>query len=904
MSLITDHTGSMARSFGVWPIQTLAVPAVIVRGEEREIPDPWTTRLIRAGFGVMFLYQLVHLLLLMMFTSLSGSFLGLEQGFNLASTVLALALTWSAWYRRYWRELVFAECSAMVLSSVVLSAVTATPIQFFLAAVLLQVGAAAVIPWGWRWQLGFLGICGLAGAAMMIVTPDGLTAHLWLGLATASGLALFVAMLEEHHRRETRLHLEALQESETRLWKVFEANPDAVTVARLADCRYINVSRKFLDLGFTREQVLAASDRELGIWDSETKRRDYWGRLRTRGFVNNMNAALRFKDGQVAPYLVSAVVIDLSRGPCVISVMRNISEIKQAEQELAAARDTAQKASRAKSDFLASMSHEIRTPMNAILGMAEVLADTELNDAQRKYLSVMMNNGNTLLDLIDDILDLSQIESGKLELERADFDLYELADKVAETLSIRAHKHGLELAVRIAPQVPRGLVGDSLRLRQVLINLIGNAIKFTPTGEIVLSVECEPGTDTGALHFTVTDTGVGIAEDLRERIFASYGQAETSTARHFGGNGLGLAIAKQIVELMDGKIWVESELGKGTSFHFTARFGVKPESDEHTTDLTGRRILIVDDTAVNRQILGEILRNCGAIVSEAASGADALRMMHSAADGSLYQLILLDDRMPEMSGCEMLLQMRTDRLDAPAVVPMLSADDLETRLPLWRDAHLSHYLIKPVRRTELFSAIANALGVAYTDTGPRLDARQPDPQAAPQLQSLIAQEALPAHASGEDLALRVLVADDSADNRLLIQLFLSKAGCTLDQAENGEVAVAKFIAGHYDVVLMDIHMPGMDGYTATREIRQWEREHGQRHTPIIALTASVLDEAVNKIIEAGCDSQVSKPVRRQTLIAALREVRTTIIRQRKRRAAKYPAPTPASSPRSSAGIRK
>ena len=552
-------------------------------------------------------------------------------------------------------------------------------------------------------------------------------------------------------------------------------------------------------------------------------------------------------------------------------------EATQVEQAIATARASAEAASRAKSAFLSTMSHEIRTPMNAILGMAELLADSSLTTEQRKYLSVMINNGNALLDLINDILDFARVESGYLKLERTLFDPCELAERVAETLSIRAHEKKLELVVNLAADTPRALIGDPLRLRQVLINLIGNAIKFTETGEIELEVR--PQDDTGALHFTVRDTGIGIPAGQLQEIFKSYAQAESSTARKYGGTGLGLAIVAQLADLMGGRIWVESEVGRGSTFHFVARFGLPAErsAEADAISLSGLNVLVVDDSLANRRALSATLANRGAGVTSVASGAEALDLIRTAPHP--YDAVLLDSRMPAMDGYETVRRMRSEGLDVGKVIPMFTSDELNVRLPLLRKLGLIRHLIKPVRQAELCQAVVQAAAATPTLLS----------DAAPSVTCVVAGESTPLRTASDEpplddkgpaaaafgRPLRVLVADDSEDNRLLIDAFLKKSGCSLDHADNGEVAVRKFTEGQYDVVLMDIQMPVLDGYRAVRQIREWERAQGGRHTPVIALTASVLDEAVDKSFQAGCDTHVSKPVRRNTLMTAIREVVAT-----------------------------
>jgi PAS domain S-box-containing protein len=833
------------------------------------IADRWVTRMVRVGFGVMFVYQVAHLVFGVFLASNPPLGLFVLDGLDLSSIAIATALTWTAWYRRRWRELVFVECVAMVASVVAISAITGQPIQFFIAIALLQLGIAAMVQWGPLWQAAFVAVCvcGAVIGSALAPTVNEPAVFLWLELATASALSQFIAVMTERTRQKTSARLQTLRESEEKLWKVFDANPDAITVSRLSDGRYINVSSGFLRGGFSREEVLASSGRELGIWVDDAQRADYERELREQGSVRKLEARFRKKDGTIVPYLVSGAVIQLSHGPCAISVLRDIGGIRQTEHELVSAREAAEAASRAKSEFLSSMSHEIRTPMNAILGMVELLTDTELNNEQRKFLRIMTNNGNALLDLINDILDFARVESGRLTLEQIEFDLCEMAERVAETLSIRAHQKGLELAVHIPPGTPLGLIGDPLRLRQVLVNLVGNAIKFTDRGEIVLAIRRDTELGPGGLHFTVSDTGIGIPADQREKIFASYAQAEAATSRKYGGTGLGLAIVKQLVDLMGGRIWVESTVGTGSTFHFTAHFGLNPLGGGAypTPDLSDLRMLVVDDTEINRAQLAEVLSSRHGVVTVAASAEEALAKLREArASGPRYDIVLLDCEMGGTDGRQMVERMREEGLTAGIVIPMLTSNDLNLKLPLLREIGQRNHLIKPVRRAELFGLIDAFLRRKLPDDAEAAEtpsiAEGADYQPAPEVSTL------------SEHPLRVLITDDSADNRVLIEAFLKKSGWELDQAENGEIALRKFIAGRYDVILMDIQMPVMDGYDAARRIREWEHEHAAPHTPIIALTASVLDEAVGKSFEAGCDTHVSKPVRRPTLLAAIRQV--------------------------------
>jgi len=548
-------------------------------------------------------------------------------------------------------------------------------------------------------------------------------------------------------------------------------------------------------------------------------------------------------------------------GQMAATMNQTIAKLKESREELIVTGQAALAASHAKSEFLSSMSHEIRTPMNAILGMADLLSETALSVEQQRYLEVMRDNGGSLLELINSILELAKIESGRLQVEKMEFDLADLIDKTLASFAIRAHSKGLELAARIAPGVPQHLMGDRLRLRQVLVNLVGNALKFTECGEVVLLVENDPlASDLGSLKFTVSDTGIGIPADKLDAIFNNFTQVDSSTTRKYGGTGLGLAIVRRLVGLMNGKIWVESEVGKGSKFIFTMSFelALKTISAKPNLlpDLKGLRVLIVDDSATNREIAREMVVSIGAIVDEAESGPEALAAVRAAWDQARpFKLILLDMRMPDMDGLEVALRVRRELQDAAPLILMLSSDDLTPQLTRLQEARLDAYLVKPITRRELFDAIARVLAEAKNSAGGRKPSVKGKAAAANSI------EVPPA---------RILVAEDSPDNRLLISAYLKNTQCRLDFAENGQIAVEKFTSNSYDLVLMDIQMPIMDGHAATRTIRTWEREHDAGHTNIIALTASALDAEEARTLEAGCDAHVAKPVKKATLLKAIR----------------------------------
>lgn len=655
-----------------------------------------------------------------------------------------------------------------------------------------------------------------------------------------------------------------LRQSEEYFRSLVESSSDVILVLDETGNIIFSGGAGRKDLGYEAEEIVGRNVFEFVHPDNLREQAEMTRRAFMQpGEVVRSEARIRHRDGfWIACEFMGRATTDPSGRRILLTTMRNITERKRAEAELAKARDEALAASKSKSEFLSSMSHEIRTPMNAILGMADLLWETDLNAEQRRYIDTVIGNGNALLELINGILDLAKVESGRLSLEKVEFDVSDLAEKVADTLAVRAHAKGIELATRVVPGVPAILVGDPLRLRQILTNLIGNAIKFTDHGEVVVTVRRDPErSDPGSLLFSVADTGIGIAADKLSTIFSVFTQADSSTTRRYGGSGLGLSIVERLVALMGGRVWARSEVGKGSTFYFTAQLGVAEASAQiarplRDPDLNGVHALVVDDNAASRAIVAEILESKGASVSTAESATAALSAIDaSRRDRTPFGLMLVDSRMPVMNGFELVERMQLGGAATPAIVMMISSNGHATKLAQVRDMGVKHYTVKPIKRRELYAAISDALADATPAKG---RAEPPRLIAAPPSQLHIV-----------DRQLRILLADDSPDNRLLVRAFLRKTPYLLEEAEDGQDAVRQFMASHYDLVLMDIQMPVLDGYAAVRTIRKWERDNQRTPTPIIALTASALDDAVRRAIDAGCDQHVSKPVKKSTLFAAI-----------------------------------
>jgi len=543
------------------------------------------------------------------------------------------------------------------------------------------------------------------------------------------------------------------------------------------------------------------------------------------------------------------------QGPGEVGVLidgfnRMLEQIQSRDAELVAARDQANAASHAKSQFLAAMSHEIRTPMNGVLGMTELLSQTELGPKQQRFVSTIHRSGESLLAIIDDILDFSKIEAGKLALEQVDLDLRQMVEDVAALVAEGAQRKGLEVACRMAEDLPQRVRGDPVRLRQILANLVTNAIKFTERGEIVVDVRREAG---DRIHIAVTDTGIGIAPEVAAGLFQPFQQADSSTSRKYGGTGLGLAIVRQLAEMMGGTVGVKSVPGEGSTFWVTVQLkAIAADAPAAArTSLAGLRMLIVEDNPTNRSILLQHAIEWRMYAASAPNGAEALEALRTAAaNGKPFDAALVDMKMPVMDGVELVRAVRADARLAPLKMIMLTSLDAADRRDAARDAGVAGYLAKPVRQAELYACIAAAMGAAVP-TAALGDS--PHPAAAPRA-------AAPA---------RVLLAEDNVINQEVALEMLEDTGYQVTVAADGRQALAALAGGGFDAVLMDCQMPELDGFDATGELRRREGERGRRRTPVIALTANAVAGDRERCLEAGMDDYLAKPFARNELLGML-----------------------------------
>jgi two-component system, sensor histidine kinase and response regulator len=652
---------------------------------------------------------------------------------------------------------------------------------------------------------------------------------------------------------------EALSEERQVLRALIDNVPDHMYV-KDADCRFI-----VANAAVARQMGAKSTDELLGKTDF-----DFYPRELATTFIEDEQKVIRSgraeinreetgldSEGNVSQVLTTQVPLRDKNGKVtgLAGIGHDITHLKKIQAEMQRARDVAEGASHAKSDFLANMSHEIRTPLNGIMGMTDLALETELSPEQREYLETVKFSADSLLKVINDILDFSKIEAGKVDLESADFDLRDSVESALKTLAVRADEKGLELLCEVAPEVPEVVRGDATRLRQVVLNLVGNAIKFTNEGEIAVKVqqEAKDGHDL-LLHFTVSDTGIGIPEKKQELIFDPFAQADSSTTRKYGGTGLGLTISARLVQMMGGRIWAESEVGRGSRFHFTVRLQVtdrkeiKVGSPAPPEMLRGVRVLVVDDNRTNLRILEGMLKRWEMIPVCVEGGEQALIELASARnEGRAFMLIVTDMHMPKMDGFELVKHIRERPELCTATIMMLTSAGHRGDAERCQKLGVSAYLLKPIRQSELREAIAKVLGAREQE------GRIP----------LITRYSL-GDARDRSEVLRILVAEDNLVNQRLIVRLLEKRGHRVAVAGNGQEALAAMEKESFDIVLMDVQMPDMDGFEATAAIRSKEKSSGL-HQTIVALTAHAMKGDREKCLAGGMDGYLTKPIRPQEL---------------------------------------
>ena len=649
---------------------------------------------------------------------------------------------------------------------------------------------------------------------------------------------------------------QAIRESEDRMRQLLELSPVGCSIAT-AEGVSVFFNQRLADmLGYTARQLETVNAAD--YWDNTEDRLEFVSQLKKHRRVDGFKSHFKRPDGSRFVALLNSSFEQVFGGEHIVSWSYDITRLDEAEEAMRRAKDVAEEATRAKSDFLANMSHEIRTPMNAIIGMSHLALQTTLDKKQRSYIEKVHRSGENLLGIINDILDFSKIEAGKLNMERINFHLEDVMAHLANLVGTKTEDKGLELLFSVAPDVPSALVGDPLRLGQVLINLGNNAVKFTEIGEIVVGIDkVSDDADGVLLHFWVKDTGIGMTPEQCGKLFQSFSQADASTTRKYGGTGLGLVISKNLVELMGGKIWVESVAGKGSSFHFHARFGVQavPQVKRmfKADELRGVRVLVVDDNASAREILSTMAAGFGLAVQTARDGTDALRQIRQVdQQGTPYDLLLMDWKMPVMDGVEAVQHLQDTPLGKVPKVVMVTAFGREEVISRARErgVDLAAVLTKPVTASTLLEAIAETLyhGV-QVDT--RSEQRADDQQQ---------------HIAGLEGA-RVLLVEDNDMNQELAMELLSNAGIQVVLAVNGQDALDKLRAEpRFDGVLMDCQMPVMDGYTAAREIR---KNPNFKELPIIAMTANAMAGDREKVLDAGMWDHIAKPLNVEAMFATM-----------------------------------
>ncbi len=707
-----------------------------------------------------------------------------------------------------------------------------------------------------------------------IITKSGTTK--WVEFHSAKlftregDVAGLVGTIEDITERKTAE--EVLRESEARYRLLFESNPNPMWVCDTETLNFLAVNEAAVThYGFSRKEFLSMTLRDIRPPEEVPNLMAHLADRAESGLNEAGVWRHRKKDGSIILAQITNHGMDFSGRKAMFSLIQDITQRRRWEEQMVLAKEAAEAASRAKSEFLANMSHEIRTPMNGVIGMTELALDTELSAEQREYLSLVKSSADSLLTIINDVLDFSKIEAGKLDLDPIEFCPQDNLHDTVGALALKAQEKNLELLCRFSPDIPESVIGDPGRLRQIVTNLVGNAIKFTHHGEIVLEVGVESRTaEDVLLHFSVTDTGIGIPLEKQAAVFEAFSQADGSTTRRYGGTGLGLTIASLLVGIMGGRLWVESpafpqnggagkggspgELplpGPGSVFHFTARFGIgkstgRMEAVAHAADIQGRRVLVVDDNATNRRILHDVLTRWqlrADTAQDAAQASAALRA--AAAEGDPFSLVLLDVHMPVTDGFTLASEIRTAPEIRDTAIMVLTSAGSRGDGARCRRLGIAAYLTKPVRQKELFDALTSLFG------------RQPaSNNGAP----LVTRHSL----REQSRSMNILLAEDNAVNQRVVIRMLEKMGHQCYVASNGRSAVAAWLDGHFDLILMDIQMPEMSGFEATAEIREREKTAGGR-IPILALTAHATKGYRERCLAAGMDGYIAKPIQSKDL---------------------------------------